>query len=85
MAAGALLDLIQRFRVSIAYPAAMHSQSACILGLDLTHIGIERELNRSETSTIYEIRLYGETYVMKLVSAVFGAPLDEDDADVSVP
>lgn len=61
----------------------MPLQSACSLALNPSDIEIKRELSRSKASTIYEIRLFGEPCVMKLVSSNLCAP--KDGADLPVP
>lgn len=46
----------------------MGPQGDCSLDLDPRDIVIEREISRSEASTVFEVRICGKTRVMKLVS-----------------
>jgi hypothetical protein len=61
----------------------MGLQGDCSLDLDPLDIVIQREISRSEASTVLEVQICGKTRVMKLVSQAF-LPF-QDDTDISVP
>jgi hypothetical protein len=50
-----------------------------VQNVDPADIYVKREINRSETSSVYEIELRGATYVMKLVSAIGLSSLNNDN------
>jgi hypothetical protein len=58
-------------------------QGDCSLDLDPLDIVIQRQISRSEASTVLEVQICGKTRVMKLVSQAF-LPF-QDDTDISVP
>ena len=57
-------------RPHVAHITAMGPQGDCSLDLDPRDIVIQREVSRSEASTVLEVQICGETRVMKLVSQV---------------